>query len=483
MKNARLATIIGFLLVVASLANGSVSYLKRVGWLEHGAYTRFITTYCSGPEGIPCPCMRAPPAGSVRNDFANVSDEKYIYANNGHERLLKLCKDLLIVGFVLFSCYLVQARRVHPTNSAALLPPLLLLANVGVGFLISLYLWGSVFALVGLRSFGFLAIALVGGWVFSGIHGIARYVAALLAVQLILVGIEVFLGIPLRECPNSFRAAGAMVMPNSLGVLTVVGLAFYQSYSSDKLYFWPLVVLSTIILVVAGSGTGMVALLVLLSMIAVSNFSGARKLVLLGVFLLLSAVSLALLPAMTHRPDVYDSVFSPGGRFGTLIEILSESSAMEVLIGRGVGFGTNAATNLIGSYPRGGGFSADSMVTVLLSQLGIIGVILFFGILVWAYRRDTRARPVYLVLAITSLTINITEVFPVNFLLGLTLAGTLSLASAATERTDRRQEPLVAKSDEEDFMQPGPPDRRPVGGISANAYEGAEIEDAPRERC
>ena len=79
----------------------------------------------------------------------------------------------------------------------------------------------------------------------------------------------------------------------------------------------------------------------------------------------------------------------------------------------------------------GGSFSADSTVTVLLTQLGITGVILFYGILVWAYRRDPRARPVYLVFAITSLTINITEVFPVNFLLGLALAGTLSLSRRA----------------------------------------------------
>jgi hypothetical protein len=167
-------------------------------------------------------------------------------------------------------------------------------------------------------------------------------------------------------------------------------------------------------------------------MIVASNFFGTRKLVLVGVFLLLSAVLLALLPVLIHRPDVYDSVLSPEGRFGTLIKILSESSAMEVLIGRGVGFGTNAATNLIGSNTMEGSFSADSMVTVLLTQLGITGVILFSGILVWAYRRDSRARPVYLVLAITSLTINIAEVFPVNFLLGLALAGTLSLSIRAT---------------------------------------------------
>jgi hypothetical protein len=326
----------------------------------------------------------------------------------------------------------------HPPDSEALLPPLLLLATVGVGFLISLFLWGGVFALAGLRPFEFLAIALVGGWVFSGIHGIARCVAALLVVQLIVVCIEVFLGIPLRECPNSFRAAGSMVMPNSLGVLAVVGLAFYQSYSLDKLYFWPLVGLAAIILVVAGSGTGMVALFVFLSMIVLNNFSGSRKLVLAGTLLSLSVVLLAYLPAVTHRPDIYNSVFSPEGRVGKLIEILSEASAVEILIGRGVGFGTNAATNLIGSNSMAGSFSADSTVTILLTQLGIIGVILFFGILVWAYRRDTRARPVYLVLAITSLTINITEVFPVNFLLGLALAGTLSLSNGGIQHTISR---------------------------------------------
>src|SRR5262249_18890065 len=214
--------------------NGSVSYLKRVGWLDHGAYTRFMETYCSGRAGIPCHCMREPPSGSVHNDFG---DETYIYANNGYERLLKICKDLLFAGFFLLSCYLIQAKRANAPDSEALLPPLSLLASVVVGFVISLILWGGVFALAGLRSFGFLAIALVGGWALSGTQGVARCVAALLTIQLILVCVEVFLGIPLRECPNSFRAAGTMVMPNSLGVLTLVGLAFYQAYSSDKLYF------------------------------------------------------------------------------------------------------------------------------------------------------------------------------------------------------------------------------------------------------
>ena len=177
MKIARLATIIGLLLVVASLANGSVSYLKRVGWLEHGAYTRFMETYCSGLEGTPVPLhARAILSDPGPPTILPAYLTKYIYANNGYERLLKICKDLLFAGFFVCSCYLIQAKRARLPDPEALLPPLLLLANVGVGFLISLFLWGSVFALAGLRSFGFLAIALVGGWAFSGIQGITRCV-------------------------------------------------------------------------------------------------------------------------------------------------------------------------------------------------------------------------------------------------------------------------------------------------------------------
>jgi hypothetical protein len=222
-----------------------------------------------------------------------------------------------------------------------------------------------------------------------------------------------------------------MVLPNSLGVFTVVGLAFYLSYSPDKLYFRSLVVVTAITLFASGSGTGILVLFALLSMLILNKITGLRKWVMGITLFALSAALLANLPALIHRPDVSESVFSSPGRVGKLIEVVSESSAIEILIGHGIGFGTNTATNLISSDVTGGSFSADSTVTVLLTQLGITGVILFYGILFWAYRRDPQARPAYLVFAITSLTINITEVFPVNFLLGLALAGTSSLKGRA----------------------------------------------------
>jgi hypothetical protein len=113
---------------------------------------------------------------------------------------------------------------------------------------------------------------------------------------------------------------------------------------------------------------------------------------------------------------------------------MSGFRGIEILVGRGIGFGTNSAANLliIDGHPLSDMMSsADSMVTVLAAQLGIAGVILFYSILAWAYLRDPEARPLYLVFAITSLTINVTEFFPVNFLLGLALARSFSLSSRA----------------------------------------------------
>jgi hypothetical protein len=435
MRINRAAMIVGFLLILASLANGSVSYLKRVGFLDQDAYTRFIEVYCSSPAGDLCLCMGEPLPSfkAYATSLGSLPHENYIYATNGYERLVKICKDLLFAGFFVFSCYLIFAKGLPLIDRDALAPPLTLLTLIGIGFLISALSWGGGFALLGLRSFAFLAIALVGSWAFFGIQGIAGCVAALLVLQLLLVGIEVSLGIPLRDCPNSFRAAGTMVLPNSLGAFAVISLAFYQTYSSTKQYFPLLLVLSAITLFASGSGTGILALFVFLGMLVMNNFAGLQKGVFAVTFLSLGVILLIVLPDLTQRPDLYNSVFSSdglGGRTGLLIEALSGASAIEILFGRGIGFGTNTAKNVFGST-----FAADSTVTVLFTQLGIIGIVVFYGILAWAYQKDVSARPVYLVLAVTSLTINIIEFFPANFLFGLILAGTLTLSSRARGET------------------------------------------------
>ncbi len=445
MKHARWITLICVGLFLAVLANGASSYLKRLGLLDHRSYESFIGSYCAVPGAgepslvFPSKCKQNPSfTEAAPNDPAAavpLLSRRYVYDTVGYERVLKVFKDALFAGFVILSLFVVGATKSRPPRLTAISPIVLLAVSVSIGFLISVMLWGFVFALLGLRSFAFLGVALLGGWAASRMQSFAWCVALMLAIQTVLVGFEFIFGIPLRYCPNSFRGAGTMVLSNSLGVFAVVALAFYCSFSSSRSYFWPLLVMVGLLLLASGSGTGLFALLGLLGMLALGSMSGLRRGVMAVALGVLAITLTAKLPELTHRPDIYNSVLGSDGRLGRFGELLQSTSATDLVVGRGVGFGTNTALNLSSTVPAplppgadGEKFAADSTVTVLLTQLGAVGILLFYGMLGWAFLRDRAARPAYLVFAISSLAINITEVFPANFLLGLTLAHTIFIS-------------------------------------------------------
>jgi hypothetical protein len=113
-----------------------------------------------------------------------------------------------------------------------------------------------------------------------------------------------------------------------------------------------------------------------------------------------------------------------------LVEVIARNDAIANIFGRGIGAGSNQTSIFVvlEPYPLRHAlqatelFYADSTVTWLLVQFGFAGILAFYAMLSWAFAKDRAARPFYLALAIASLTINIPEFFPVNFLLGLALA-------------------------------------------------------------
>jgi hypothetical protein len=131
-------------------------------------------------------------------------------------------------------------------------------------------------------------------------------------------------------------------------------------------------------------------------------------------------LTLFLLPVLTGRDDVLASVFAEG-RLRQLQLALSARPWTQVLWGEGLGVRTNLALILEGevAVPT---VPTDSSLIGFLVQLGILGAALFYGLLAWAARRDARARPFYAAVLLCSLTLNLTELFPVNVLLGLALA-------------------------------------------------------------
>jgi hypothetical protein len=444
-------------LLLASIGNGAVSYLKRVGLLERQAYVVYVANACGLPDGRSFgsagECMCIPESipgqtGGVPVDERQLPAPNYLFHSAGYERWLKFGKDALFGGFLLITAVLLTVRRATLPAMADSRPTWLLTGVVGIGFVVAMVAWGGTVAFLGLRTFEFLGLALFGAWAIGGMSSFAQSVGWLLIIEAVLVLVEAAIGLPLRACPFWFRAAGTMVLPNTLGIVAVTCLAFYASFSATKAYF-PTLLVATIVLVVAsGSGTGIVTLLALLCVLAMRRLRGSIRPIATVALLALCAAVIVGLPGLTHRPDIYDSLFAKGGRVGKFDAVLHASSTSEILIGRGLGVGTNAVANhladpaalLPANLDPGvwGFFYTDSMMTVLLLQLGIIGIVAFYWLLAWAFLVDRAARPAYLVIALASLTLNITEVFPVNFLLGLLLMHSISVSGASRMQEQAR---------------------------------------------
>ena len=120
------------------------------------------------------------------------------------------------------------------------------------------------------------------------------------------------------------------------------------------------------------------------------------------------------------RPDVADSVSARVGGIGRLLE----GSASDVLLGRQLGLGTNAARQLGGARgdAEAGGGAGESGIAALVLQAGLVGLALFAAALGLAFARNTPARPLVLALALAGLVLNVPEAFPLNLLLGFVLA-------------------------------------------------------------
>jgi hypothetical protein len=67
----------------------------------------------------------------------------------------------------------------------------------------------------------------------------------------------------------------------------------------------------------------------------------------------------------------------------------------------------------------------DSTVTVVLKQVGLIGVTLLYATLLQAWYRQREASAFFSSVLLASLAANVLEAFPVNALLGLSIAASL----------------------------------------------------------
>ncbi len=434
-----MAAWLGLALLATGLLNGAGPYLRRTGLIEKDRYERFWDLH-TGPSGF-----TTAPLGLGRRCVVHRSREdggadpagggppaQYVFAVRPWEVPAKAAKDLLVVALVAVS--VAAWRRGGGRLSLpekATWPLLALAALVAWQAAAGLLRGDPLMVLAGLRSFGFLAIALTAAWV-AGVETFRRLVpwlVALLAIQLILAPLELLRGIPVQGHLYAFgeffprRAAGTFVMPNSLGVFAACVVALAAGFGAGagvRRLAWAL---GGLVAVVSGSATGLVMLAAvgLVEVLFVHRPVRWGRLTALGVLTVTAGFALYL-----GRPDVLDSAAARLKAMGPILE----APLADVVFGRGIGLGTNASfqtqVGLGNDLPAAGlpALGGDSAVSSLVLQTGVVGLALFSWALGLAWRRCPGARPLVLALGLATLMLNVPEAFPVSILLGLGVSST-----------------------------------------------------------
>lgn len=427
-------------LVVAVLLNGVSHYSKRTGLVEQEAYHAYWGNHClwDGDELLLRDEARCAEYALHATSPVNASDwhgpaesyGHYVYRVSAAERPLKMAKDLFGLTLVLISLWALAKRHTALPRVQELGPLVLLALYCGIAFLISVFLNHPLIAAAGLRSFVFLPVAFLGRWMAPHLPVLAVGMGVLIVLQVALVPLELVRGIHLFHEWSGFslasRVAGSLVQPNSLGIFAVSALAFCHCFLASRAWMAPLAIMTFTLVLLSGSATGLACLGLFAVILLYRRFVGRAALAVwpAGVALLV-AMAFAL-PEILARPDLFESITGDKGRWAALRSAVADHSWLEVLLGRGLGVDSNVALNLAAhhssSVPPVAAIPADSTVTGLLRQIGVVGTVLFYGTLLWAGLRDRAASIFYGALALCSLTINVTELFPLNLLLGVVLA-------------------------------------------------------------
>jgi len=404
------------LLVIAILANGMYFWLQKSQLIESGAYQEFLAA------------ARNFEASGGQADFTALKQElrKGLLFIPGAWLPTKLAKDVLFLVFIIVS--IIFLRRSLPAISGARWLPALLGLLVSAAFAHSLFLYGPLPATLGLRQFFFLSLVFLATWSVGrpSLALLSRYLVIALVLELVLAIYENYYGLPVyfSTRPGS-RVTGTFSLPASLGIFAAVVFIFAAQFS--RMSVWVLAALSGSLVYLSGSATAVILLGVSFALYLLNLVPAAWRTAVVIVLTCTLSLLVLLLPKLTSRPDVYDSLF---GRMVTVENFARQTqSPGTLLVGRGLGVGSNVVNSAaeqfsdpkIRSALAFPNVSADSTPMALMHQMGLAGVLMFYLMIGLAAWRDPRARPIYLVLFLASLTVNITELFPVNFLLGLLL--------------------------------------------------------------
>lgn len=421
-QTSTIARIFMVAIIIATVMNGTSFWLKRVGLLEPQLYKLSKTK-------------------SYFNVDVTRGTERYkkltrsAYQTKGVWTAFKVSKDMIFLAFISVSLLFILRGYVEWRMRHGWL-------FVSMAFLFlyafctSLFQYGYLLPLAGLRSFLFLGVAIVGSWAVRDeiLYFLSKCFMWLILFQLLLAPYEFVHGIRFFTSPYFWnRIVGTMLQPSSFGIVLTLGLIWCFTFCHTQKWLWWIAVVVFVLILLSGSATALFLLLFASAAFLWTKFNRRHRMWLLYGSIASGVAIFFFLPLLTGRADVHNSLW---GRLFVYKEHLSIGLEWyELLFGRGLGAGTNTAVNLLMDWQantaHGAGshtvFVADSTPLMLIAQVGLIGLFMIYGILFLAVRNDPQSRIFYVSIILASITVNITELFPVNFILGLLLARSFSV--------------------------------------------------------
>lgn len=412
------------LVLLACLLNGTPFLIGRIGLLDPKSYQADRQRFCpsSGPPaGLVSACAPVKPSAAPehRDGFERLNLQR-LHSPSGYWGLFKALRLLLLFGCPLLVLWgMAQGRWPWP-GWQDLVPALPFLASNALALLVALPQAPLTALLSGLRSMAWLPLLVLSGPTsqLRVLAQLAKAMALLILLQIPLMLVEASWGLPMSFGPPAAQLAqasvglptrlvGTFILPNVLGVAVVCLLGFCMAYLPQRRALIPLSIAALPIVMLARSGTGLLIWVVLMAFWANRAWHPHQALKLQGLTLLVPIV--LALPLLLGRFDLWQSL---SGRLSMLNSSIASGSSWQLLFGQG----------LLHGRPT------DSLSAQLLLEGGLLALVAFYGLLVWAWCHDRQARPFLLAASLSSLTLSISELFPVNFLLALSINRSLMLA-------------------------------------------------------
>lgn len=352
------------------------------------------------------------------------------------EVVIKATKDLILVLIFLFFLIDISsgARFLHNLLVWAMLTIII------VSFFVTCLSVGPLIALIGLRAFSpFLFIFIAYKYFdMNTVKCMVRILSFIVIVQFCAASVQMSYGLPLDGFTYFGLAArpfGTFVNPWSFAVFVCFVLCFrlgFDIYScraiSKATSIFMLASILFIFLAASGAGLLTLSVILLTYFLSFSKIHTYIKASLFPTLLLIPPLILSKLRFLTGREHIFRSIQS---RIDIFMNLVCSSSLKDILIGKGLGIGSNAAVTFLKLNPleltaREVLFISDSLFTSVMAQAGVLFLLLFmvFNIYLFAKAISSRYQGIHPIalLAIpsamvASLANNIIELFPVNWVL------------------------------------------------------------------